>query len=188
MTPTTRPAPHFETRRTITFVWRCSRASTRRARALFVSGGSGPQGREGSRELHEFLQASDTVKGMLDGVMKECDWLGDDDTFDFLHRTVSVNPHRVKPSFGKARIDYDVADCRVVGGMAPMLGDCHMRVISVRNAPDTIPAALAALDTLPFEHRYTSCAGWAWSTARDCGGSSASFRTGRCWASPWSRC
>lgn len=145
---------HFETRRTITFVWRCSRASTRRARALFVSGGSGPQGREGSRELHEFLQASDTVKGMLDGVMKECAWLGDDDTFNFLHGTVSVNSHRVKPSFGKARIDYDVADCRVVGGMAPMLGDCHMRVISVRNAPDTIPAALAALDTLPFEHRY----------------------------------
>ena len=145
---------HFETDRFITFVWKCSKASTRRARAVFVTGQSKAKGKQGSRELHEFLQASDTVKGMLDGVMKECDWLDDDGTFDFLHKTVSVNRHRVKPSFGKARIDYDVADCRVVGGMSPMLGPCHMRVISIKNSPDTIPAALAALDTLPFEHRY----------------------------------
>lgn len=145
---------HFETNRFATFVWKCSKASTRRMRSWFVTGQKTTRGRRGSRELHEFLQASDTVKGMLDGVMKECCWLSDDDTFDFLHKTVSINTHRVKPSFGKARIDYDVADCRVVGGMAPMLGNCHMRVISVKNAPDTIPAALAALDTLPFEHRY----------------------------------
>jgi hypothetical protein len=92
---------------------------------------------------------------MLDGVMKECDWLDDDDTLNFLHKTVSVNQHRVKPSYGKARIDYDVADCRVVGGAEPVLGNCRLRVISLKNAPDTIPAALAALDTLPFEHRYT---------------------------------
>lgn len=145
---------YFETERTITFVWKCSKASTRRARAMFVTGGNRRQGKEGSRELHEFLQAIATVKGMLDGVMKECSWLDDEDTFNFLHKTVSVNHHRAKPSFGKARIDYDVADCRVVGGMAPMLGNCHMRVISVKNAPDTVPAAIAALDTLPFEHRY----------------------------------
>jgi type IV secretion system protein TrbE len=145
---------HFETERFITFVWRCSKASTRRARSLFVTGKT-RQGKEGSRELHEFIQASDTVKGMLDGVMKECDWLDDDDTLNFLHKTVSVNQHRVKPSYGKARIDYDVADCRVVGGAEPVLGNCRLRVISLKNAPDTIPAALAALDTLPFEHRYT---------------------------------
>ena len=33
---------------------------------------------EASREMHEFIQASDTIKGMLDGVMKECDWLDDE--------------------------------------------------------------------------------------------------------------
>jgi type IV secretion system protein TrbE len=145
---------HFETERFITFVWRCSKASTRRARSLFVTGQT-RQGKEGSRELHEFLQAADTVKGMLDGVMKECGWLDDDETLNFLHKTVSTNSHRVKPSYGKSRIDYDVADCRVVGGAEPVLGNCHMRVISLKNAPDTLPAALAALDTLPFEHRYT---------------------------------
>lgn len=145
---------HFETERYITFVWRCSKSSTQRARSMFRKNARKSGGKQVSREMHEFLQSSDMVKGMLDGVMKECDWLNDDDTLDFLHKSISINTHRVKASYGKARIDYDVADCRVVGGTSPMLGDCHMRVISLKNAPDTIPAALKALDTVPFEHRY----------------------------------
>ncbi|QQP94024.1 hypothetical protein IGS68_34850 (plasmid) [Skermanella sp. TT6] len=149
-----RTGSQFETDRYITFVWRCSRASTRRARSFFMSGKK-KAGKAGSAELHEFVQASNAVKGMLDGVMKECAWLDDDDTFDFLHKAVSVHQHRVKPSYGKARIDYDVADCRVVGGAEPMLGPCHMRTISVKNSPDTIPAALAALDSLRCEYRYS---------------------------------
>lgn len=146
---------HFETERYITFVWKCSRAVTRRARSLFFTGSVRSNRKEGGRELHEFIEASNTIKGMLDGVMKESDWLTDDETFDFLHKTVSTNQHRVEPSYGKARIDHDVADCRLAGGNSPMLGDCHMRVISIKNSPSTIPAALAALDTVPFEHRYT---------------------------------
>ena len=151
-----RAGAHFETERYVTFVWRCSAAAAQRARSLFVTGrGGGGNGKEGERELHEFVQASDTVKGLLDGVMKECRWLDDGETFDFLHKAVSTGGHPVRPSHGKARIDYDVADCRVVGGAEPMLGGCPLRVISVRNAPDTVPAALAALDTVPFEHRCT---------------------------------
>lgn len=145
---------YFETDRYITFTWKCSKAATRRAQSWFVTGRRSG-GIDANRDLHDFLQKSEEVKGMLDDVMMECDWLDDDAIFEYLHSTVSTKNHPVKPSFGKARIDHDVADCRVVGGMSPMLGDCHMRVISIKNAPDTVPVALAALDGLPFEHRYT---------------------------------
>lgn len=144
---------YFETERFITFTWKCSGATTNRARSLFVSGRQ-RSGEEGSRELDDFLRDSEIVKGMLDAIMKECVWLDDAETIDYLHSTVSTHSHTVKPSHGKARIDHDIANCRVAGGMSPMLGDCHMRVISIKNSPDTVPAALAALDSLPFEHRY----------------------------------
>lgn len=147
-------AAYFETDRYITFTWKCSKAAMRRAQSWFVTGRRS-SGIDANRDLHDFLQQSQEVKGMLDDVMMECDWLDDDEIFEYLHSTVSTKNHPVKPSFGKARIDHDVADCRVVGGMSPMLGDCHMRVISVKNSPDTVPVALAALDGLPFEHRYT---------------------------------
>lgn len=145
----------FESERYITFVWKCARSAKRHARSVFMRSRR-KRNVEASREMQEFIQASNTVKGMLDGIMKECEWLDDDDTFNYYHKTVSTNRHRVKPSFGKARIDHDIADCRLAGGVDPMIGDCYFRIITIKNAPDTVPAAMAELDTLPFEHRYTA--------------------------------
>lgn len=149
----------FESERYITFVWKCSKAATKRARGIFVRGRRN-RGTEASQEMREFVQLTNNIKGMLgddngNGIMKECQWLDDDETFDYYHKTVSTNRHRVKPSYGKARIDYDIADCRLVGGVDPMLGDCYFRTITIKNTPATIPAAMAELDALPFEHRYT---------------------------------
>lgn len=144
----------YESERFITFVWRCSRAATRQARGIFVRN-KRRHGVAASQEMRDFVQACDTIKGMLDGVMKECAWLDDDGTFDYYHKTVSTNGHRVKPSYGKARIDHDIADCRLVGGNDPILGDHYFRTVTVKNCPDTLPAAMRELDTLPFEHRYT---------------------------------
>lgn len=149
-----RAGARLESDRTITFVWKCGTAASRRARGLFMRRRPRPAA-EAAQEMREFIHATDVIKGMLDGVMKECAWLGDEDTFDYYHKTVSTHRHRVRPSFGKARIDYDIADCRLVGGVDPMLGDCFLRVVTVKNTPDTVPAALADLDALPFEHRCT---------------------------------
>lgn len=145
----------FESERYITFVWKCSKAATKRARGIFMRRNNRRRGAQASQELREFTQASDMIAGLLDGVMKECAWLDDDNTFNYYHKTVSTNRHRVKPSFGKARIDYDIADCRLVGGVDPMIGENYFRTITIKNAPDTLPAAMAGLDALAFEHRYT---------------------------------
>ena len=41
------------------------------------------------------------------------------------------------------------------GASIRCMGECYFRTITVKNAPDTLPAAMSELDALPFEHRYT---------------------------------
>jgi type IV secretory pathway VirB4 component len=146
---------HFETRQFITFSYKCAPKSQRRARNVLVIEAEPEPGLGYGEELSEFIRETDGIKALLAELCQECEWLTDAETLEYLHSTVSTSRHPVKPSMGKSRVDHDVADCRVVGGAKPMLGDCHLRTVTIANIPETAPDILGALNDLGFEYRWS---------------------------------
>ena len=94
---------------------------------------------------------------LLDGVMPEIAWLDDSQTLTYLHATVSTRRYRVGVPDVPFHIDALLADAALVGGLAPMLGDQHLRVVSVRGFPtSTWPGILDDLNRLGFAYRWST--------------------------------
>ena len=150
---------HFENVQYITFVYKCAGKAARGARNLMVRQAEPEPVASYRDELTEFLRQTEGVRVLLadlcQGARSDCRWLDDGETLEFLHNTVSTNRHKVKPSMGHARVDHEIADCPVIGGTHPKLGDCHLRTITITNIPETAPAILDRLNELGFEYRWS---------------------------------
>ncbi|RVR10381.1 conjugal transfer protein TrbE, partial [Escherichia coli] len=78
-------------------------------------------------------------------------------TLTYLHATVSTRRYRVGVPDVPFHIDALLADAALVGGLAPMLGDQHLRVVSVRGFPtSTWPGILDDLNRLGFAYRWST--------------------------------
>ncbi|EMO4653168.1 conjugal transfer protein TrbE, partial [Enterobacter hormaechei] len=107
--------------------------------------------------LDSFVAETDRVFDLLDGVMPEIAWLDDSQTLTYLHATVSTRRYRVGVPDVPFHIDALLADAALVGGLAPMLGDQHLRVVSVRGFPtSTWPGILDDLNRLGFAYRWST--------------------------------
>jgi type IV secretion/conjugal transfer VirB4 family ATPase len=91
--------------------------------------------------------------------MPQVDLLTTGETLTYLHSCISNRHHPVSSPDWGVPIDDMLADCDLIPGMAPMLGDHHLRVVSVLKYPShTYPTILNELDTLGIEYR--AC--WRW--------------------------
>ena len=105
--------------------------------------------------LKAFANETDRFISLLDSVMPEIRWLTDDETLTYLHSTVSNTSHAVHVPEVAFHLDALLPDQRMVGGIAPMLGDQHMRALSVRGFPhSTWPGILDELNRLGFPYRW----------------------------------
>jgi hypothetical protein len=110
-----------------------------------------------ARAPDAFVAETDRVFDLLDGVMPEIAWLDDSQTLTYLHATVSTRRYRVGVPEVPFHIDALLTDSALVGGLAPMLGDQHLRVVSVRGFPDsTWPGILDDLNRLGFAYRWST--------------------------------
>src|SRR2546427_11238747 len=81
----------------------------------------------------------------------------DSQTLTYLHSTVSTRRYRVGVPEVPFHIDALLTDSALVGGLAPMLGDQHLRVVSVRGFPtSTWPGILDDLNRLGFAYRWST--------------------------------
>src|SRR3989344_4718095 len=85
--------------------------------------------------LESFISETDRFFDLLDGVMPEIVWLDDSQTLTYLHATVSTRHYPVAVPEHPFYLDALLADSALLGGLAPMLGDQHLRVASVRGFP-----------------------------------------------------
>src|SRR3546814_13161310 len=89
--------------------------------------------------------------------MPEIAWLDDGQTLTYLHATISTRRYRVGVPEVPFHIDALLTDSALVGGLAPMLGDQHLRVVSVRGFPtSTWPGILDDLNRLGFAYRWST--------------------------------
>ncbi|MFC5393997.1 conjugal transfer protein TrbE [Bosea vestrisii] len=120
------------------------------------------EGRERSGvDPHEILRAfvdrTDRVLALLDGFMPECAWLDDGETLTYLHSTVSTQRHRVRVPETPIYLDALLADQPLIGGLAPRLGDQHLRVLTIIGFPTaTTPGLLDDLNRLASPYRWST--------------------------------
>lgn len=150
---------HFENIQYITFVYKCRGKAAQNATNIMIKQAEPEPVASYRDELGEFLRQTEGVRVLLAELTQEaeseCRWLTDAETLEFLHNTVSTKRQKIAPSMGRYRVDHEVADCRVVGGTHPKLGDCHLRTVTLTNVPETAPAILDSLNDLGFEYRWS---------------------------------
>ncbi|MES2784267.1 MAG: conjugal transfer protein TrbE, partial [Pseudomonadota bacterium] len=149
-------ASHFESSYHLTLLYLPPEESTARAaRMLYENHRS--EGVDWRERLEAFVSETERFFGLLDGVMPEISWLDDAQTLTYLHGCVSTRRHTVAVPEVAMHLDALLADQPLVGGLAPMLGNQHLRVLSVRGFPaSTWPGLLDDLNRLGFAYRWST--------------------------------
>jgi len=146
----------FESAYHLTLVYLPSPEGRARAGALMLDAPDRPVV-DWREQLSAFIEASDRVSALLDGFLPELAWLDDAETLTYLHGTVSTRRHAVRVPEIPAYLDALLADEPLTGGLEPMLGTSHLRVLTVRGFPaSTWPGLLDDLNRLGFPYRWST--------------------------------
>jgi len=97
------------------------------------------------------------VRDLLAGFMPEVQALDDSETLTYLHAAVSTRRHLVAAPATPLYLDAILADTPLSGGIEPMLGDLHLRSVTVLGFPNlTHPGILDALNHQDFSYRWVT--------------------------------
>lgn len=147
---------HYESGYHLTLVYLPPEDSRARAAKLLYEN-TPTSGVDWRERLGAFVAETDRVFDLLDGVMPEIAWLDDGETLTYLHATISTRRYRVGVPDVPFHLDALLADMPLVGGLAPLLGDQHLRVVTVRGFPtSTWPGLLDDLNRLGFAYRWST--------------------------------
>ncbi|MEG4315202.1 conjugal transfer protein TrbE [Pseudomonas sp. FIP_A4] len=114
-------------------------------------------GMDWRRQLSDFIAEADRFQDLLEGVVPECKWLNDEQTLSYLHGTVSTERQSISVPDIPFHLDALLADRPLTTGMSPMLGDQHLRVVSVRGLPSSSwPGVLDELNHLALTYRWST--------------------------------
>jgi len=152
-----RRRPHFESVYHLTLQYLPPADQTARAEQALLERSEPQTGRDWRRELEGFVAETDRVRDLLSGFMPEVAGLSDEETLTHLHAAISTRRHRVAAPQKPIYLDAILADTPLSGGIEPMLGDQHLRTVTVLGFPSlTHPGILDALNHLDFGYRWSS--------------------------------
>ncbi len=147
---------HFESGYHLTLVYLPPQEAKARAAKLLYEN-TPTSGVDWRERLTAFVAETDRVFDLLDGVMPEMAWLDDSQTLTYLHATISTRRYSLAVPAVPFHLDALLADSALIGGLAPMLGDQHLRVVTVRGFPtSTWPGMLDDLNRLGFAYRWST--------------------------------
>ena len=150
---------HFESAYYLTLLYLPREESQARAAKLLYENtrAEGVDWPNWNGRLERFVSETERFFGLLEGVMPEITWLDDGQTLTYLHGCVSTRRHPVAVPEVPMHLDALLADEPLTGGLAPMLGNQHLRVLSVRGFPtSTWPGLLDDLNRLGFAYRWST--------------------------------
>lgn len=148
---------HYDSSYYLTFVYLPPAEDAARAERLLYEGSSRTPSADAREVLSGFADRTDRVLQLIEGFMPECAWLGDEETLTYLHSTISIKRHRVRVPEIPMYLDALLADQPLTGGLEPMLGTAHLRVLSVTGFPTaTTPGILDDLNRLAFPYRWST--------------------------------
>lgn len=109
------------------------------------------------KSIELFIASTNRFGDILRDFMYEAEFLDDTETLTYLHSTISTKYHPVYPAETPMYLDAYLADMPLVGGLAPQLGDEHLRTVTILGFPSTtFPALLDQLNQLPLCYRWVT--------------------------------
>ena len=140
---------HYELAYFLTFLYLPPAEDAARAERFLYEGRERGQAADAHEALRGFVDRTDRVLQLVEGFMPECRWLDDGETLTYLHACVSTKCHRVRVPEIPMYLDALLADQPLTGGLEPMLGDQHLRVLTIVGFPTaTTPGILDDLNRL----------------------------------------
>ena len=147
---------HFESAYFLTLVWMPPADDTSRAERWLYEGAE-DGGADPREHLTSFISRTDSLLGLLDGFMPAAVWLSDDETLTYLHSTISTHRQCVRVPETPMYLDALLADCGLVGGLAPRLGEVHLKTLTIVGFPTaTWPGLLDEINGQAFEYRWAT--------------------------------
>lgn len=148
---------HYESRYyvTLTFLPPPDQADTA-GRAL-VERSDDMKGRDWRQALASFIAETDRALDLCAGFMPEVRALTDAETLTYLHGTISTRRHAVAAPETPMYLDAILTDTPLIGGLEPMLGDQHLRTLTIMGFPNVSrPGILDALNHENFGYRWVT--------------------------------
>lgn len=110
-----------------------------------------------NKHIVTFQNECDGVLRLFQECLKEARPLNDSETLTYLHSCISNSDHTVEVPRIPMYLDAVLADTPLVGGMKPMLGEEHLRVVSILSFPGESWAGMFdRLNYLNFPYRWVS--------------------------------
>lgn len=148
---------HYESRYYLTFLYLPPAEDASRSERFLYEGRERGGEANAREQLQGFIDRTSRVLSLLDGFMPECAWLDDAETLTYMHATVSTNRHRVRVPETPIYLDALLADQPLTGGLEPVLGNAHLRVLTIVGFPSaTTPGILDELNRLAFPYRWST--------------------------------
>lgn len=148
---------HYESAYFLTLLYLPPAEDAARAERFLYEGRERGQAADAHEALRGFVGRTDRVLQLVEGFMPECRWLDDGETLTYLHACVSTKCHRVRVPEIPMYLDALLADQPLTGGLEPMLGDQHLRVLTIVGFPSaTTPGILDDLNRLAFPYRWST--------------------------------
>lgn len=146
---------HFESRYHLTLQYLPEADRTDAAsRAMLDRGG---KGRDWHEALAQFVDETDRIQDLLSGLLPEMRALEDGETLTYLHRAISERSHPVAVPETPLYLDGLLVDTELTGGLEPMLGQAHVRTLTIAGFPAlSRPGLLDALNHQDFAYRWVT--------------------------------
>jgi type IV secretion system protein VirB4 len=152
-----RTGRHFESAYHLTLVYLPPADQIARAESALVETGRDGKGRDWRQELAGFRAETDRVLDLMAGFMPEARGLDDAETLTYLHGTISTKRHPVAVPETPLYLDGLLVDMPLTGGLEPMLGETHLRSLTILGFPNlTRPGILDALNHQDFAYRWVT--------------------------------
>ncbi|MBI1209730.1 MAG: conjugal transfer protein TrbE [Azospirillum sp.] len=146
---------HFESAYHLTLLYMPPADQVARIEQALLDTGRKGKGRDWRRELAAFEIETDRALDLLARFLPEIAALDDAATLTYLHATISTRRHPVAVPATPLYLDGILADTPLCGGIEPMLGDHHLRTLTVLGFPGlTRPGLLDDLNHLGFAYRW----------------------------------
>jgi type IV secretion system protein TrbE len=148
---------HFESRYHLTLTFLPPPDQADSAGRALVERADATQGRDWRQALAGFVAETDRALDLFSGFMPEIAALDDAETLTFLHGTISTRHHGVGVPETPMYLDGLLADTPLTGGLEPMLGNLHLRTLTILGFPGlSRPGILDALNHQDFGYRWVT--------------------------------
>ncbi len=148
---------HFESRYHLTLLWLPPPDSQAGAERALIEQSGESHGRDWSEALQAFIAETGRALDLLSSFMPEVRALDDEETLTHLHAAVSAKRHPLTVPETPLYLDALLADTPLAGGLEPVIGDRHLRTLSLLGFPSlSRPGIFDALNSLDFGYRWTT--------------------------------